>query len=123
MYYLEKSRIIKYLTKNADNINYLNKPEKLFLHNTNLMYALSQEKPDKGNLRETFFFNQVSAMQKVTYPAKADFLINGKYLFEIGGKSKVQKQISDAKYSYIAKDDIEYGYNNVIPLWLFGMMY
>jgi len=123
MYYLEKSRIIKYLTKNADNINYLNKPEKLFLYNTNLMYALSQEKPDKGNLRETFFFNQVSAIQKVTYPAKADFLINGKYLFEIGGKSKAQKQISGTKHSYIAKDDIEYGYNNVIPLWLFGMMY
>jgi len=96
---------------------------KPFLHNTNLMFALSQRKPDQGNLRETFFFNQVSAKQTVTHPSKADFLVNEKYLFEVGGKNKTQKQISGSKHAYIAKDDIEYGYDNVIPLWLFGLMY
>lgn len=123
LYYLNKAKIVKHLTKNAQGINFLNKPEKLFLHNTNLMYALSQRKPDQGNLRETFFFNQVSAMQTVTFPSKADFLVNEKYLFEVGGKNKTQKQISGSKHAYIAKDDIEYGYENVIPLWLFGLMY
>ena len=123
LYYLNKAKIVKHLTKNAHGINFLNKPEKLFLHNTNLMHALSQEKPDKGNLRETFFFNQVSAMQTVTFPSKADFLVNEKYLFEVGGKSKTQKQISGSKHAYIAKDNIEYGYGNVIPLWLFGLIY
>ncbi|RLD75409.1 MAG: AAA family ATPase, partial [Bacteroidetes bacterium] len=123
LYYLNKAKIVKHLTKNAHGINFLNKPEKLFLHNTNLMYALSSEKPNRGKLRETFFFNQVTAMQTVTYPAKADFLVNEKYLFEVGGKNKTQKQIAKSKHAYIVKDDIEYGYGNIIPLWLFGLMY
>jgi hypothetical protein len=123
LYYLEKAQILKWLGKDSFGINYLNKPDKLYLNNTNLSYALADLLPDKGNLRETFFLNQVSQKHQVTYPEKGDFLVNGKFLFEIGGKNKTNKQIKDIKNAYIVKDDIEYGFENTIPLYLFGFLY
>ena len=87
------------------------------------MYALLNEQPDTGNLRETFFLNQLSQNNIVTYPKTGDFLVNGKYLFEIGGKDKTNKQIAGIENAFIAADDIEYGFKNKIPLWLFGFLY
>ena len=120
---MDKAQIITWLDTSTVGINYLNKPSKLFLGNTNLAYAFSGENNDKGNVRETFFLNQLSQGHKVTYPKQGDFLVDGKYLFEIGGKSKDYKQIADIENSYIAADDIEYGFGNKIPLWLFGFLY
>ncbi len=121
--YLEKADIIKWLTKDAFGINYLNKPDKIYLNNTNLMFALNSEKPDKGTLRETFLLNQLQVKHKVTYPETGDFLADGKYLIEVGGKSKKSAQLSGRKDSFIAADDIDFPCNNKIPLWLFGFMY
>ncbi len=87
------------------------------------MYNLIGNNVDLGNVRETFFYSQVSQVASVNASAQSDFLVNGKYTFEIGGKNKSQKQIIGLPDSYIAKDDIEIGYENVIPLWMFGMMY
>ena len=123
LYFLDKAQIIKWLDSSAFGINYLNKPDKIFLGNTNLAYAFSEQNINKGNLRETFFFNQLSQNNLVTYPKQGDFLVNEKYLFEIGGKDKSKKQISGIENSYIVADDIEYGFGNKIPLWLFGFMY
>ncbi len=123
LYYLDKAQIIQWLGSDATGINYMNKPDKIFLGNTNIFYALSGDKSDIGNLRETFFLNQLSVNHIVTYPKEGDFLIDEKYLFEIGGKNKTQKQISGVKNAYIVADDIEYGFKNKIPLWLFGFMY
>ncbi len=123
LYYLEKARIVKWLVSNTYGINYLNKPDKLYLDNTNLAYAISTVLPDIGNLRETFFLNQLSAKHLVTYPKKADFLVDNQYTFEIGGKNKTQKQIQGTKNAFIAADDIEFGFENKIPLWLFGFLY
>lgn len=87
------------------------------------MYALADEKPDIGNIRETFFLNQLRVKHKVTYPSKGDFLIDEKYLFEIGGQTKTQKQIAGIDHAFIAADGIEYPDKNKIPLWLFGFLY
>ena len=104
-------------------INYLSKPEKIYLENTNLIYALAGDEPDTSNLRETFFFNQVSVKHKVTYSAKGDFMVDNKFIFEIGGKSKSMKQVTGVKNSYIVQDNTETGFKNRVPLWLFGFLY
>jgi hypothetical protein len=123
LFYLEKAGVVKWLSKDTFGINYLNKPEKLYLNNTNLIYALTNEKPDTGNLRETFFLNQLLVKHSVSYPGKGDFLVDGKYLFEVGGSSKNTKQIAGLENAFIAADDIEFTDGRKIPLWLFGFLY
>ncbi len=123
MTYLQQAGVLNSIRKNSFGAGILQKPEKIFLDNTNYMFAIMAEYPNKGNLRETFFLNQLSENHSITYPDKGDFLINDKYLFEVGGKSKGFKQIADIKNSFIAADDIEFGVGNKIPLWIFGMMY
>ena len=120
--YMERAGMITQLRNSTGGIRGLGKVEKLYLDNTNLIYALSPEHADIGNVRETFFMNQMRVMNDVTGSSISDFEINGK-TFEIGGKKKGQKQIENAEEGYIVKDDIESGYANVIPLWTFGLNY
>lgn len=121
---LNAAKLTYGLYHSVNNTSRLNKPEKLFLHNTNLMFALSEKKPEIGTLRETFFINMVESNQNtVTYTAKGDFLVNEKHTFEVGDKNKTGQQIKEVTSSFLAKDDIETGYKNTIPLWLFGFMY
>ena len=87
------------------------------------MYALAKENINIGNVRETFFLNQFKNLHEINLSEQADFLVNKKYTFEIGGKNKTRKQIVDIPDSYIAKDMIEIGYGTIIPVWLFGFMY
>lgn len=122
LFYMERAGIITQLRDSTGGIRGLGKTEKLYLDNTNLIYALAPEHGDIGNIRETFFMNQTRVMNDVTSSAISDFEINGK-VFEIGGRKKGQKQIENAGEGYIVKDDIESGYANVIPLWVFGMNY
>lgn len=86
------------------------------------MYALD-ERADRGNIRETFFMNQVSVTHTVNYPKYGDFLVDNTYTFEIGGKNKPYKQIAGIDNAFIVSDEIEYGMNNRIPIWLFGFLY
>ena len=86
------------------------------------MYALN-DYPDKGTLRETFFINQLSSVAEVSYPRKGDFIVNRKYLFEVGGRNKTFNQIKDIPNSFLAVDGVETGIFNRIPLWMFGMLY
>jgi predicted AAA+ superfamily ATPase len=120
---LNEVEVLKLLYFEDRGINSLNKPEKMYLNNTNLMYNQSDNGINKGNIRETFFFNQVSVKHKVNASKKADFLVDNRYTFEIGGKNKSQKQLSGVPNSYVVKDDIEIGNDNIIPLWLFGFLY
>ena len=120
---LEKAHTVLLLKKEATGIRQMVKPEKIYLQNTNYCYALSAENPDTGNLRETFFFNQLHQNHKVTYTDRTDFCIDGKYYFEIGGKNKSTKQIKDLQNAYLALDGLETGFRNEIPLWLFGFLY
>jgi len=111
------------LHKDISGINRLQKPEKIFLENTNLAYTLAQNNCEIGNMRETFFLNQLSYNNTVEFANSGDFWVNKKFLFEIGGKSKTGKQIKEISNAYIAADNIEYGFGNKIPLWQFGLLY
>ena len=122
LYYLERAGIIAQLRNNTGGIRLLGKIEKIYLDNTNLIYALAENRPDIGNMRETFFLSQMKIRNKIVASEKSDFEIDG-YTFEVGGSGKQQKQIQDIEKAYIVKDDIEYGYNNIIPLWHFGFNY
>jgi hypothetical protein len=120
---LEKSHSVLLLRQKATGIRQMVKPEKIYLQNTNYSYALSAENPEIGNLRETFFFNQLQQNHKVTYTEQTDFCIDGKYYFEIGGKHKSTKQIKGLNNAFLALDGITIGFRNEIPLWLFGFLY
>lgn len=121
--YLEEARIIHQLKQEGKGTNLLKKLEKIYLNNTNTMFTLSKNQPEKGSLRETFFANQVSAIETVYASKKTDFIVNNKYSFEIGGKNKTKKQIINLENAFVVKDDIEIGFENQIPLWLFGFLY
>jgi len=123
LHFLQEAQIIKKLYKNAQGITQLQKPDKILLDNTNVQLALSGARFEMGSLRETFFVNQVAYRHLVEYAEPADFKVDGSYTFEIGGRGKSSKQIDGMSNSYIVSDDIEYGYQNKIPLWLFGFLY
>jgi predicted AAA+ superfamily ATPase len=117
---LEDAGILKLLMKaSSRGLNQLEKPEKIYLDNTNLLHIANAS---KGTIRETFFLNALQ-QHNVTYPPKGDFLVNNKHLFEVGGKNKGFEQIRDIPNSYVACDDTEIGHGNKIPLWLFGFLY
>lgn len=120
--YMERAGMIAQLRDASGGLRGLGKVEKLYLDNTNLIYALSPDKADFGNVRETFFMNQTRVANEVISSPISDFEIDGK-TFEIGGRKKGQKQIQDAAEGYIVKDDLENGYANTIPLWAFGLNY
>jgi len=101
----------------------LAKPEKIYLHNTNLAYILARDKPDVGSVRETFFYNQVGVEHTIHIPERGDFMVDDKYTFETGGRSKKSNQISGVPDSWVLADDIEFGFENKIPLWLMGFLY
>lgn len=123
LYFLNEAHIIKNLYRDAKGISQLQKPDKIYLDNTNLQYAFSTNNANIGNIRETFFVNQLSYKHLVEYTKQGDFRVDGMYTFEIGGPQKTKKQIKDLENAFIASDDIEYGYQNKIPLWLFGFLY
>lgn len=121
--HLQNARLIGALHVPGGGLSALQKPEKVYLENTNLAYALLEKKPDTGNLRETFFFNQVSFVAEVAAPDTADFLVANRYLFEVGGKGKKRGQLQGKPDSFMVLDDIETGVDDQIPLWLFGFLY
>jgi predicted AAA+ superfamily ATPase len=120
--YMEKAGLIEQLRNETGGIRGLGKVDKVYLDNTNIIFNLVGEKSNIGNLRETFFFNQMRVKNEVISSRKADFVIEN-YTFEVGGKNKQQSQIEKDDKSFVVKDDIEYGYRNVIPLWAFGLNY
>ena len=120
---LERGGLVNLLQSNTKGVRSLAKPEKIYLNNTNQIYAFDANKPNIGNLRETFFFNQLQTIGMVTSANIADFTIDNIYIFEVGGKNKGREQIVGLKNAYLALDNLEYGFGNKIPLWLFGMLY
>lgn len=119
---MEDAGLISRLRDQAKGIIGLGKVEKVYLDNANLIYFLSEKEPEVGNIRETFFLNQMRVNHAVASSSVGDFKID-KYTFEVGGKSKSQEQIKNRANAFIVKDNIEYGYKNVVPLWAFGLNY
>ena len=120
--HMQKTGLIYQLISSTRGIRGLGKVEKVYLDNTNIIYSLVGDKSNIGNIRETFFLNQMRMQNKIVSSKSADFQI-GDLIFEVGGKNKKQHQIEQNGNSFIVKDDIEFGYLNVIPLWAFGMNY
>lgn len=123
LYLLEKADLLMLLKTDGFGINKMNKPEKVYLNNPNLIYTLTDSSINTGTSRETFFFNQLRVDHSVNWCESGDFMIDGKTIFEIEGKNKTRKQIAGIENSFIAADNIEYAYQNKIPLWLFGFLY
>ncbi len=121
--YLERAGLISQLRTSTHGIQGLGKVDKIYLDNPTLIYALGNRNVEIGTVRETFFFNQTRSLMPVTASPVSDFLIDGSYTFEVGGKKKRQRQLQDTAQGYVVKDDIETGYGNIIPLWMFGMLY
>jgi len=121
--YLNEAKIIHLLYQKSKGISKLQKPDKIFLQNPNLIYLLGSKNENIGNVRETFFISQLSSVTNINYSLKEDFIVNDQYTIEVGGKKKTNKQIAGIEKSYIAADEIEYGVGNKIPLWLFGFLY
>lgn len=121
--YIEEAGLITQLRDQTGGVRSLGKVDKVYLENTNLIYTLARkENAEIGNVRETFFMNQLRVVNDPIVSPVSDFLVNG-ITFEIGGRNKKQKQIKDVENAYIVKDDIEYGSLNIIPLWQFGLLY
>lgn len=118
---LEQAKLIAMLKSPVKALKHLSAPDKLYLDNTNMMYALNNN-IEIGTVRETFFMNQLSQNYNVSLPQKGDFLVEQKYIFEVGGRKKTFEQIKDEENSYLAVDSIEIGHGNRIPLWLFGFL-
>ncbi len=123
LHYLQEANLTRNLYKDAHGISLLQKPDKIYLENTNFQYALAPRNTVIGSIRETFLVNQLSYQYQVEYANQGDFLINRSYTIEVGGKGKAKKQILGIDKSYIASDNIEYGTGNKIPLWMFGFLY
>lgn len=119
---LDRAGLLALVPGKGMKLENLSKPEKIYCDNTNLMYALVPV-IDNGVKRETYFFNQVRKDHDVAFGGVGDFLVDGKYVFEVGGKSKGFKQIKDVPESYVVNDDVEVGIGSKIPLWLFGFLY
>ena len=123
LYVLDRANLINLLSNEKASLKNMARPDKIYCDNTNIMYSLC-ESINVGTERETFFLNQIrSAGLDAKYPEKGDFLVDGRYLFEVGGKDKKFDQIRDIPDSFLAVDDTESGWNNRIPLWMFGMLY
>lgn len=120
---LERAQLINSLQTNVNGIRKLGKIDKVYLNNTNIMEVLASENVNKGNLRETFFLNQLTISHKVELPEAGDFIVDDKWIFEVGGKNKNSSQIKDLSNAFIVADDIENGYDKKIPLWVFGFLY
>jgi uncharacterized protein len=121
---LEKAQLIRNLHSATHGVSLMNKPDKIYLNNTNLIYALADGRPEKGNIRETLFYAHIQdAGFSVSHPKAGDFLVDDKFIFEVGGKDKSFKQLQGLKNAYVVADDLERGVGNKIPLWLFGLLY
>lgn len=122
MLYLEQAGMIGQLRDDTGGIRGLGKVEKVYIDNPNLMNVLAGDEPNKGNMRETFFFNQMRVSNDVISSRISDFRI-GDITFEVGGAKKGKKQLAGAETGIVVRDDIEYGYHEFVPLWQFGLNY
>jgi predicted AAA+ superfamily ATPase len=123
LYFLHEAKLVELLHQAGSSMATLQKPEKIYMENTNLLFALSESPPSKGTVREVFFNNQLSGQYKVTHSPITDFEVDSRYSFEIGGQNKGRKQIASLAKAWVVKDDLEYPVGNALPLWIFGFLY
>jgi uncharacterized protein len=123
LHHLDEAQLTRNVFRDGRGISRLQKPDKIYLENTNMMHALTPRRMELGTIRETFFANQLSYGHALTYTGQGDFRVDDRYTFEIGGRQKTKRQLNDLEEAYIAADNMEYGVGHKIPLWLFGFLY
>lgn len=123
LHYLEQAKIISLLFPAGNSVAVLQKPEKIVLNNTTLLYALAEQQSVIGTVRETFFLSQLYPFHKVQLPKQGDFMVDGKHTFEVSGIGKGKKQIIGLENAWVVKDDLELPMLNNLPLWMFGLLY
>lgn len=123
LYYLQEANLTRNLYKDASGITQLQKPDKIYLENTNFQFALAPSNTEIGAVRETFLANQLGYQFRIDYTEQGDFLIEQNYTIEVGGRGKTTQQTQGISNSYIAADNLEYGSGTKIPLWMFGFLY
>lgn len=123
LYFLHEARLIHLLYHEGISVAVLQKPDKILMENTNLLYALSETEPQMGTVREVFFTNQMSIWHRVNHSEKTDFAVDGKLYFETGGRQKSRKQITGLQNAWVVKDGMEYPAGQSLPLWMFGFLY
>lgn len=121
--HLHRAGLLNLLYSDVVNLKRMQKPDKIYMENSNLLHALSLTAVETGTERETFFVNQLAYHHQIEYSKQGDFVIDRTYTIEVGGQSKDGKQIANVQNAFIASDDIEYALGNKIPLWLFGFLY
>ena len=121
--FLEKAEVVSTLTQDAKGTKIMQKPDKIYLGNTNYSYGLNMLGEEIGTIREIFFESQLRVDHQLRLPENGDFLVNDRFVFEVGGKNKSTSQIRNLENAYLALDDIENGVFNQIPLWMFGFLY
>ncbi|MDQ7085642.1 MAG: hypothetical protein Q9M36_12345 [Sulfurovum sp.] len=122
IHYLTMGNIFSSVKSKAKGDTVFTKPQKLYLNNPNLTFSYCQSN-EIGTIREQFFLNMLSENHTISYPKVGDFYCEDKYTFEIGGKNKGFGQIKDIPNSFVVADDMEIGFANKLPLWLFGFLY
>jgi predicted AAA+ superfamily ATPase len=123
LHVLQEAGLTRHLYKVGAGMTRLQKPDKVFLENTNLAAVLAGQRADTGSIRESFFHNQLAYRNEVNYPVTGDFIVGQRWTFEVGGKNKTGRQIRAARDAFVVADGIEYGSGRQLPLWLFGFLY
>ncbi|MEL7341417.1 MAG: AAA family ATPase, partial [Bacteroidota bacterium] len=123
LHYLAEADILSLLSFEGEGLSKLQKPEKIFLENPNLMFALHPNTSSVGAIREAFLFNQLKLSHRVSAAKIGDFLVDEQYHFEVGGKSKGFKQLHGVKNGYVVTDNLDFASNHKLPIWLFGLLY
>ena len=119
---MDKAALMRHLYAASEGMNMLTKPEKILFNNTNLMYALAPQ-VESGTMRETYLSSQTGVAHQLSMPTQGDLVVDGKWLFEVGGKNKGFSQIKNVENSFVVSDKIDIGHGDKIPLWLFGLLY
>ena len=123
LHLLDRAGLLMCIQDTKERLNALSKPNKVYLENTNIIYSLARDNANQGNIRETFFANQLRAKHNINTAKNGDFVVDEQYTFEIGGRNKTGEQIKNTSRAFVVADDIESGFQNKIPLWLFGFLY
>lgn len=123
LFYMEEARLLHLLQPKNFSVASLQKPAKIYLNNTNLLFALSEQVPNVGTVREVFFYNQLVGNHVISQSKEADFLVDGQFTFEVGGKNKTPQQIQNIENAWLVKDNIVQRAGRAIPIWMFGFLY
>lgn len=122
--YMHKAKLLQLLYCDLVNAKRMQKPDKIYVDNPNMLYAWATTPVRIGTARETFVANQLSAKHQVEFGKKqGDFKVDGTYTIEVGGEDKDFSQIANLPNSYVLADNMETAIGHKLPIWIVGFLY